>query len=115
MTFHRLFNNSIIPLNTYDATAARSREDAADAIGAMGRMEDVMVDGADVVGVATVAKYHEDVADATAAKSRAETVADDVADDVVLLVPLLPSTVRMLLVPLRPGLTKMHEIHLRFK
>lgn len=89
VNFHPLFNNSIISFDTCDATAARYREDAADAIGAKGRMADVDVD---VAGAATVAKYHEDVAGATAAKSRVETVADDdvvaddddVADDVVV-------------------------------
>jgi hypothetical protein len=83
VNFNPLFNNSIISFDTCDATAARYREDAADAIGAKGRMADVDVD---VAGAATVAKYHEDVAGATAAKSRAETVADDdvVADDVVV-------------------------------
>jgi hypothetical protein len=77
VNFHLLFNNSIISFDTFDATAARYREDAADAIGAKGRMAyvDGVVDGA---GAATVAKYHEDVAGATAAKSRAETGADDV-------------------------------------
>lgn len=81
--FHPQYNNCIISFDTCDATAARYREDAADAIGAKGRMGDVDVD---VAGAATVAKYHEDVAGATAAKSRADTVADDdvVADDVVV-------------------------------
>jgi hypothetical protein len=81
VNFHPLSNNSIISFDTFDATAARYREDAADAIGAKGRM--AYVDGAvDGAVAATVAKYHEDVAGATAAKSRAETVADD--DDVVV-------------------------------
>jgi hypothetical protein len=84
VNFHPLFNNSIIFLDTFDATAAKYREDAADAIGAKGRMAyvDGVVDGA---VAAIVAKYHEDVAGATAAKSHEETVADDVVvavDDV---------------------------------
>jgi hypothetical protein len=78
VNFHPLFNNSIIPLDTFDATAARYREDADDAIAAKGRMADV--DGAvDGAVAATVAKYHEDGAGATAAKSHAETVVDDAA------------------------------------
>lgn len=69
-------------MNTFDATAARFREDAADAIGARERMADGDVDGdvgGDVDGAvaATAAKYHVDAAGATAAMSRAETVADD--------------------------------------
>jgi hypothetical protein len=76
VNFHPLSNNSIISFDTFDATAARYREDAADAIGAKGRR--ASVDGAvDGAVAATVAKYHEDVVGATAAKSRAETVADD--------------------------------------
>jgi hypothetical protein len=58
-------------LDTFDATAARFREDAADAIGSKGRMDDVDVAGA-----------------ATAAKSRAETVAvvDVIVDAVAVAV-----------------------------
>ncbi|WHZ00922.1 hypothetical protein QNH48_17945 [Neobacillus sp. YX16] len=84
--FSPLYNNFIISFDTCDATAARYREDAADAIDAKGRMADVDGDVDDAVA-ATVAKYHEDVAGATAAKSRAETVADDdvVADGVVVV------------------------------
>jgi hypothetical protein len=80
--FSPLFNAIIISLDTFDATAARYREDAAGAIAAKVRMADVVVDGAVVDGavVATAAKYHEDVAGAIAAKSRVETVA---ADDAV--------------------------------
>lgn len=75
--FIPLFNAFIIFLDTFDATVARNREDADDAIAAKVRMEDVVVYGA---VVATVANYHEDVAGAIAAKSRVETVA---ADDAV--------------------------------
>lgn len=84
VSFHPLFNLSIISFDTFDAIAAMYHEDVDDAIDAKGRM--AYVDGAvDGAGAATVAMYHEDVAGATAAKSHAETVADGdaVADDAV--------------------------------
>ena len=111
MNFHPLFNNSVIFLDTYDAIAAKCREDAADAKGAKERMGDVVVDGVVLLMVVPLLP-------STMRMLLMPLLPRAVRKlllMMMLLLPLLPSTVRMLLVPLWPGLTKIHKIHLRLK